>query len=264
MSYEVLHSSTRTTEYSIQSCSSTDGKNWVFNAWNLYKKDWAIWILISIIYSFISAVSAAIPASVLVHMIFQVGFLASIFIIFKKSEDGQKIEIQDLFSAFNSNTKDIIFMGLILFGILFFVFSLAVMPLVVVGGISLIKYFITLTISKEQILSEFGSSLIVALVFSLLILLIGTLLCFAAFAYAPVLVTKENVSISESFGLSLKANFNNPISLTVAMFWLILFSIPVCLFTFGFGIVLLVPLYWGTLYCSFKDIFLKSQSTKTE
>ncbi len=249
--------STRSGDMQILTCSAMQGKNWVFNSWPLYQRNWPIWIILSLIFNFISIALTSMTFSVAISFIFQMGFIAGIYLSCKKTEAGEKLEIQTAFSAFNTNTKEIIFLGLIVFAMLFFVFCMSITPIIFVGGVSLVKLIFSNPQGQnsQELFASLGGDLIVAIILAILIFSIGFIFVIGAMIYAPILVVFEKLSISEALGLSLKANFKNVLSMSSALFWLLLISLPVMIFTFGFGFILLTPMYWGVLYLSYKDIF---------
>ena len=106
MSEQNTMQSTRSGDMQILTCSAVQGKNWVFNSWPLYQKNWPIWIILSLIYNFISIALTSMTFSVAISFIFQMGFIAGIYLSCKKTEAGEKLEIQNAFSAFNTNTKE--------------------------------------------------------------------------------------------------------------------------------------------------------------
>ena len=224
------------------------GVTWWTDAWALFMKSWAIWVVLGLILFIILFVLAFIPlvgqiASALLLPV----FAGSWMLAARKLEEGGTVEVADLFSAFRGDRLT----PLIVLGALFLAMMVVialVMGLLGFGGMMGV-------IAGGAAGS--GKGVMAGMGVGMLGVLIGVILVFLvtmALWFAPPLVVLRGVAPVDALKLSYAASLKNIVPF---LLWGIIYIIAsiIASIPFGLGWLVLVPVLMLTMYTSFKDVF---------
>jgi hypothetical protein len=224
------------------------GITWWTEAWALFVKNAALWIVLSLIMFIIFIVLAFIPLiGALAGALLAPVFLGSWMLAARKVEDGGTLEAGDLFIAFKGDQLT---------------------PLLVVGGIVLAAAIVIgLVMGVLGLGAVFGMAgggaggsaggVMAAIGAALLAMLVGTLFGVVvgmAVWFAPALVALRKVApldaVKQSFAASLK-------NIVPFLLWFVIYIIAaiVASIPFGLGWIVLMPVLLLTMYLSYKDVF---------
>lgn len=224
------------------------GIAWWGEAWALFTKAAALWIVLTLVLIVIAVVLAFIPlvGGLALALLFPV-FVGSWMLAARKVEGGGTLEVGDLFTCFQGDrlTPLLVLGALFLAGAIVIGFAVGALGMgavfgVVAGGASG---------SGGGMLAALGTAM-----FALLAgLALGMLLTMATW-FAPALVVFRNVPPVDALKASFAASLKNIVAF---LLWGLLYivaaiaaSIP-----FGLGWILLAPVLMLTMYVAYKDVF---------
>jgi len=220
------------------------GISWWTDAWTLFTKNAAMWVVLGLILIIIMLVLAFIPligqlASALLLPV----FVGSWMMAAQKAEAGGTLEAGDLFTAFKGERL----VPLIVVGALFLAMMVVIIVLMTVLGFG--GAMSMATGSNRGMMAGMGVSLLAVLVGFVLIMLATMALWFA-----PPLVALRGVAPVDAMRLSFAASMKN---LVPFLLWGLLYivasvvaSIPMML-----GWLVLLPVLMLSAYLSYKDVF---------
>lgn len=220
---------------------------WLKQGWATFMANPGIWIAMTVIFFVIFLGLSIVPligqlAANLLTPVFGAGLLLAC----KKVAENGTLEIPDLFAGFKtSNTSN-----LILLGVIYMAAMLAIMAVgVLFGGGSL---------AGGMMMGNSASGAGVAvggMLVALLLTLVLTVPLVMAMWFAPALVTFNNMQPVPA----LKASFNACLKNMMVFLVYGLITLVLCFFAalpLGLGFLVLVPVLAGTLYASYRDIFV--------
>jgi len=224
------------------------GVTWWTDAWALFTKNAAIWIVLGLILFIILVVLAFIPiVGQLASALLLPVFAGSWMLAARKLESGGTLEAVDLFSAFKSDK---------------------VTPLIVVGALFLAMMVVVLLVmsvlgfggamgmmaggamgSGKGMMAGMGVGMLGMLIGLVLFMLVTMALWFA-----PPLVVLRGVAPLDSMRLSFAASMKNIVPF---LLWGLIYLIAsiVATIPFGLGWLVLGPVLMLTMYVSYKDVF---------
>ena len=224
------------------------GVTWWTDAWALFTKNAAIWVVLGLILFIILIVLAFIPlvgqlASALLLPVFGGSWMMAA----KKLEDGGTLEAGDLFVAFKSDKMT----PLIVVGALFLAMMVVIVLAMGVLGFGGVMGMMAggAVGSTKGMMAGVGVSMFAMLVGFVLFMLVTMALWFA-----PPLVALRGVAPVDALRLSFAASMKNvgPFLLWGLIYIIasIIASIP-----FALGWLVLGPVLMLTIYVSYKDVF---------
>jgi uncharacterized membrane protein len=223
------------------------GVSWWSEAWGLFMKNPAMWLVFGVIVVVGMAVLHFIPVlgSLVAAVVFQVivgGWMLSA----RKLEGGGKLEVPDLFLGFKDKLNPLLVLGAISLG--------ATIVIVLVMG--MLGGGAVLGMAASGAAGSAGGLMATAAV-GLLAVVIGIALGFVfamALWFAPALVVFRNVPPIDALKASWAASVGNIVPFLVyGLIWIVaavVASIPLAL-----GWLVLMPLTALAMYASYKDIF---------
>ena len=224
------------------------GVTWWTDAWALFTKNAAIWVVLGLILFIILIVLAFIPligqvASALLLPVFAGGWMLAA----RKAEAGGAVEVADLFSAFKGDRLT----PLIVVGALFLAMMVVialVMGLLGFGGMMGVIAGGAAGSSKG-VMAGMGVGMLGLLVGVILVFVVSMVLWFA-----PPLVALRGVAPVDALKLSFAASMKNVVPF---LLWGIIYIIAsiIASIPFGLGWLVLAPVLMLTMYTSYKDVF---------
>lgn len=230
------------------------GWQWIVEAFALFRKAPAIWIVLIVIYLIMIVAVAMIPfigsiAIALFAPVFTAGFLIGA----RALEKGEDLEIAHLFAGFHYNTSQLVTAGgiylvgsILVFGVMF-----------LLGGAAMFGH---MAVSGEDPAMS-GSMTMGAAQFSLPMLfamLLLTPLMMASW-FAPALIVFNSMPAWPAMKTSFLACLRNVIPFllygVITLVLMMLAAIP-----FGLGLFVMLPVLIASMYTSYKDIFSPSEA----
>lgn len=231
-----------------RSVAADRGVAWWTDAWAMFMKNAAIWVVLGLVLFIIVLVLAFIPllgqlASALLLPVFAGSWMMAA----RKQAGGGTVEVGDLFSAFKGDRLT----PLAVVGVIFLVAMV-----VIVGLMGVLGFGGAMGMMAGGMMGS-GRGVMAGLGVGLLGMLIGFVLCALvamAFWYAPALVALRGVAPVEAVKLSFAASLKN---IVPGVLWGVIYIVAaiVASIPFGLGWLVLLPLLMLTAYTSYKDVF---------
>jgi len=236
-----------------QSLSPGRGASWIASGWSLFKQSPMVWILMTIVFWVIVIIMSVVPfVSILVSILMPI-FTAGFMLVCKEVDDENAIDVGQLFAGFKQRTGDLAALGAINLGIYFllgiFIF-IAMMTAGIAGGV----------LDMETGGDPFGSNPMLfmsAMMIPILIVALLILPIMMLFWFSPaIIVFNEDVGVIEAMKLSFMGCLKNILPLTIYSLVLIVLIVFATL-PFMLGWLILSPVVYGSLYASYKDIYIR-------
>jgi len=231
----------------IKSLPAGAGVEWIKDAFNLFKMNPLVWIVLVLIWFVLNFVGQIIPiigplVMSLLYAVFVAGFMLGCAAL----ERGEKLEIGHLFAGFKNNTGSLIGLGAI--------YLLAAIVMVIILGIFIFAGAGGLgAISNPESINPadiFNSGFLFALlVCSLLFIPIAMM-----FWFAPALISLGGISLIDSLKMSFSGCLKNILPMflfgLIMMVLAVIASIP-----FGLGWLVLMPMGMAAFYTAYRSIY---------
>lgn len=218
---------------------------WLKQGWALFVVNPGLWIAMTIVLLVVFFGLSIVPlvgklAANLLAPLLCAGMLQAC----QRVSNGQTAEISDLFIGFKQNTSN-----LVILGVLFMAAMLTILAVVMLlGGGSLV--------GGMMMSNPLGIGLALGgVMFAMLLSMALSIPAFMALWFAPALVLFNNMPPVEAIKASFNACMKNPIPFLVygliVMVLMFFAALPV-----GLGFLVLVPVLFGSVYASYRDIFV--------
>lgn len=232
--------------------SADRGWHWILDAFRLVKPQFGTWFLLCLIFFIIMAVLSVVPAGSFVWMLLQPILGAGLIFACQELERGEELEIGQLFIGFQRNPTQLALIGLIGFAASIGIVIIAMLPLVALGGTSLLT--LLFANNNPAAMAALGGTALVAVLLFLLILLALFMPLTMAMWFATALVLFDDLPAWEAFKISYRASMANLMPFLVygliAMVLCLVAALPL-----GLGLFLLLPVLMATGYTSYRDVF---------
>jgi len=244
------------------------GAGWLFDGFSIVKKNWPIWIGVTIVFILLSLIISIIPfinflynliLSVLFHLILPVLF-GGLMLGCRQQDQGGEFRFNHLFAGFSKNLEQYILLGVLsIVGLTFIVIITIICLFFIFGGTELLTTFQSANV--ESLAENY--------IYVVLIILIGTLLLttlsmplIMVLWFAPALVALENQTAINAMKYSFIACVKNAVPYLVygllSMVFAILATLPL-----GLGWLILFPVTIASIYVAYRDIFKNGSSAKS-
>lgn len=223
--------------------------DWIGKGFKLFTQSPGGWILTMIVGFILMVVIGLIPLigslfSMLTTYIWVAGMLLGCHGVFK----GTEMDVKYLFAGFSNHPGKLI--GLSLIG-----FLVTMIVMIVFMGAS---YAELLTNGSGTIPEDFDP---VSMTLSMLMAFACLVPLMMAVWFAPALIVLQNMGIVASMKASFSACAKN--FLPFFIYGVLMFVIMiVCALPFGLGLLVFMPLLYGSIYMSYRDIFLLKNELK--
>lgn len=231
------------------------GVAWVSESFELFKKNPGMWILVCVVLIVISlifgALSTVLPYIALVTGVFNYVWVGGLMIGTKAQDQGQDLSVGHLFAGFSNQFGALIGLGLLI------TIASHIIGFATFGN----NYFaITGATNDPEQTAEFYTMIFQDPIQSFLLpFLIGLLfyipLVMVAW-FVPALVIFHNVPFAKAMSMSFVGCIKNFIPFLVnGIVFAALFGLSA--FTLFLGCLVLIPMTFVSIYCAYKDIFVK-------
>jgi uncharacterized membrane protein len=225
---------------------------WI-GGWAMFVKAPGVWILNVCLFLVVTLFVAAVPllGSIAVNLLMPI-LIGGIMLGCKSLDEGNGLQVQHLFEGFKDKGGRLAMIGLLMFAYTFVIIMAVVIVMVIMFGAALLH-----VMSDQQAISSFLAERGI-LVFLLLVLVAVALMIplTMAFWFAPALVVFHDLDAVQAMKQSFKACLRNilPFLLYGIVYFVLMIvaMIPLLL-----GLLVIGPVGYGSLYASYKDIFLK-------
>ena len=230
-----------------KSVNAGQGANWFTCGWNLFKQDFGTWFIMFLIFIGLTIVLSFVPfIGSLALAIISPALMAGFMYAAAELDQGNKIEIGYLFQGFRDKER---MNKLLILGVVY----LLVQVLFVVVMFSLIGGSMMMSAAQTGNVDP-AAMMTTGMVFSMLLVALVALVVMMGFIYSTPLVMLDNMAPIDSIKASYAACFKNILPLVVfgLIYILLAFvaAIPLLL-----GFLILIPVTFTALYCSYKSIF---------
>ncbi len=214
---------------------------WLRQGWTIFVVNPGVWIAMIVVFGVLSLGLSLVP--LLGHLAAQLltpVLVAGTMIACQKAENGEALEVSDLFAGFKRNTGN-----LVILGVLYMLSMLAFFAILAIfGGGSILLMGI-----------QAGSLALGSLVLAVLLSLTLLLLLSMAIWFAPVLVVLNNMQPIPALLASFNASLKNTVPFLIyGLITLMLFFLAVL--PIGLGLLVFGPVLLGSIYASYRDIFV--------
>lgn len=218
------------------------GAAWVGEGFAFFKQSAGAWVGTCVVGFIIMLILSIVPLINVLVGFFSYVWLAGLMLGLKAQDEGKPFELRYLFAGFSNNLGKLVLLGVITmlmsFGVMF----------AAVGSI----YFQMLagTVDPNTIIEDFTG-----LMLRMLIAMLFFIPLAMAIWFAPALIVLHDLPIIKAVRLSFAACAKNvfPFLLygIVLLGVFIIGMLPLML-----GLLVVMPLFFGSIYASYKDIFL--------
>jgi uncharacterized membrane protein len=230
-----------------KSLSAGQGASWFSCGWELFKQDFGTWFIMFLIFIGLSIVLNFVPfIGPLALMIISPALMAGFMYAAAELDQGNKIEIGYLFQGFRDKER---MNKLLVLGVVYLLVQVFIIFIMftVVGGSMMMSASQTGNVDPAEIMTA-GMGI------SMLLIILVALVIMMGFIYSTQLVMLDNMAPIESIKASYAACFKNILPLLV--FGLIYFLLAiVAAIPLFLGFLILIPVSFTALYCSYKSIF---------
>ncbi len=239
----------------IHQLNAKQGWQWIISGFHLFRKAPLVWVLACFTMLLIAATLTIIPLlGQFIFTLISPVFLAGIMLGCKELEQGRQFELVHLFAAFKTHAKPLITVG----GIYLLGQVLIVGIVMMIGGSMMAEMMLYGKRVDESELMGVMDNILTA---SLVAILLSIPLLMAAW-FSPLLVVFHNMPPVIAMQRSFFSCLRNFIPFQLYGITLIILTI-LALMPYGLGLIILIPTIFGSIYVSYKDIFL-GESPKTE
>ncbi len=236
------------TEYELQEPRMVGigrGASWLSEGFNFFKQSAGAWIGTCIVGFIIMIVLSVVPLVNLVTGLLTYVWLAGLMLGLRAQDDGKPFELSYLFAGFKNK-----FGKLMLLGLVMMVISVAIVA-VLFGSL----YWEMMSGGMDpNVFAGDVSGFMLKMAFAMLLFIPLAM----AIWFAPVLIVLHDVSIASALRLSFVActkNFLPFLVYGVVLFVLMIVgTLPLML-----GMLVVMPVFFGSVYASYKDIFIKQE-----
>lgn len=231
----------------IKSLPAGAGIDWIKDAFNLFKMNPLIWIVLVVIWFVLNIVGQFIPiigpiAMSLLYAVFVAGFMLGCAAL----ERGEGLEIGHLFAGFKNNTGSLIGLGVIylLVGILMIIIF-GVFIFAGAGGLDALSNPDSINPAEF-----FNSGMLIAVLIGMLLFIPIAMM----FWFAPALISLGGVPLFESLKMSFSGCLKNILPMFLFGLVMIVLSI-IATIPFGLGWLVLMPMGLAAFYTAYRSIY---------
>lgn len=216
-----------------------NGKQWISDAWQLFKVAPGMWIAMFVVYAACQIVLGFVPFA---GSIFMPVFVAGFYRAAQTATDEGVVRMDDLFSGFRERLG----------------------PLIVVGVLTMVFISVTVVVCMGIAMAVMGSAFIdstngaPALLPILVMSLIIAALIFPVLMmswFSPALVIFQGMGAIEAMKCSFRACLRNVMPFTIYSL-ILLAMLLLAIIPLGLGLLVVFPIMMLTAYTSYHDIFI--------
>jgi uncharacterized membrane protein len=225
------------------------GAAWYSEGWRIFKRAPGTWVLMILTFIVMSIVLAVIPLGSLVSSLIYPTLTAGIMLGCRTLEEGGTIGVGQLFAAFRRNVG-----SLLLVGVLYLVGTMLIGMFVGIGAAIAVPAMMGRGVNPGDFRGMMAMMPVVVLIVVVAVLLATPLLM--AMWFAPALVVFHDVPPTAAMRASFSGCLKNLVPFLlyglVGLLLAVAAAIPA-----GLGMLVFLPVLWGSVYAGYRDIFLR-------
>ncbi len=243
---------------SPRACPAGHGSRWLGEGFRLFRQDPWVWILNIIIFLVIMIILGTIPILSLVSSLVGPVFMGGLILGCRDQDRGRPLEVAHVFAGFREQTGRLVAVGALnlLATILIFVVAMALMMTFGMGQdmLTAMQGLENGAMAPGAVPPDAVGMLLMLLVVALVAIPVAML-----FWFAPALVVLHPaLGVTEALGLSFRGCLRNVLPFLI--YGLVLFVLAILAsIPFMLGWLVLWPVLIGSIYASYKDIFLAGE-----
>lgn len=223
-----------------------NGLEWISQGFKIFSKSPGPWILTMIVGFVVVIIINLIPViGGIFGMLTTYVWIAGLVIGSKAVDDGAKMDIKYLFAGFSNHAGKLIGLSVLM----------SVITLVLMFGAMGSIYLELVFGNGEQLPEDLD---IISLVLRGLIVMALMIPLMMAVWFAPALIVLQNMSLIEAMKASFAGCLKNVLPFLIygiiLLVLMIIAAIPLML-----GLLVLIPVGYASIYCSYKDIYLQQR-----
>ncbi|MBC6905633.1 hypothetical protein DWB84_09215 [Saccharophagus sp. K07] len=220
--------------------NASQGVQWLVDGFNYFKQGAGIWIAITIIGILLMVGLSILPVINFVVSLTTYLWVGGLMLGCKALHDREPLKISHLFAGFSEELGPLLLLGVVLMA--------ATFVLVIVALVAVMVLTPLLSLSTGSL------DLLLIPLISLVILALYTPIIMAAW-FSPALIVLHKVPVFEAMSMSFKGCWRNMVPFL--LYGLVLMVLAVlAIFTLGLGFLVLIPVIYASIFCSYKDIFV--------
>jgi len=238
-----------------RSVAAGHGLHWISNGWRLFRLSPLVWVIITVVLILIWIVLLSIPkvGSALFNLLFPI-FFAGLMVGCRDLERGRKLELGYLLAGFRENAAALVTVGGIYFVGLLIVLLVAFGP---AGGLPKLPAKPSpqdIAMLQTELKKMTGPILMAMALYVPLMMLTW---------FAPLLIAFRKMQALPALKLSFSACMQNLgafalYGFIVVVLWIVA-TLPIMI-----GLVIVLPVIFGSIYASYVDIFERGAETPTQ
>lgn len=238
-----------------RSVATGHGLDWISNGWRLFRLSPLVWVIITVVLILIWIVLLSIPkaGSALFNLLFPT-FFAGLMVGCRDLERGRKLELGYLLAGFRENAAALVTVGGIYFVGLLIVLLVAFGP---AGGLPKLPAKPSpqdIAMLQTELKKMTGPILMAMALYVPLMMLTW---------FAPLLIVFRKMQALPALKLSFSACMQNLgafalYGFIVVVLWIVA-ALPIMI-----GLVIVLPVIFGSIYASYVDIFERGPETPTQ
>lgn len=223
------------------------GWEWIVSAFALFKKQPGNWVLVLIVLLVCMILITVVPivGGLANMLLFQV-FMGGIMLGCRAVDNGQDLEVGQVFAGFKQNTSNLMVLGLLALA----AWVVALIPVILIMGGGGFMAFIRGQDAAAMGIATLGLSFVLAMLVGLAL----SVPIYMALWFGPALVVFHNMAPVDAMKASFNACLKNlmPFLLYGAV---MLVLCGIAAIPFGLGFLVLAPVILVSIYTAYRDIF---------
>ncbi len=218
--------------------------DWLQQGWLLFLVNPGIWIGCTVLLLVILMAISIVPffGQIAAHLLVPL-FGAGMFQVCRQLANGDEAQISDLFIGFRRSAGPLVMVGVLYAAS---VFGLAFLAFLLIGG-GVLGGAITGSVAGVSI--AFGGVMLAGL----LVMVLSVPVIMATW-FAPVLVLFHDMKPAAAMHASFAAGARNWVAMVIFGIFLVV-ALFFAMLPLGLGLLLLLPIFSGAVYASYRDIF---------
>lgn len=233
-------------------CPATNGWRWVVDSFALFRVNWLIWIVMTLIWFAIMLVSNSIPVVNIIASLFAPVFTGGMMLGARAQDVGEELRVTHLFDGFKQQVRALFNVGVLYSLGVFLAAMLTALFLILFLGEENIQQVLQ---NMEQGMNPEAAAVSTALLLGPLVLMALMLPLMMGLWFAPALVVLHKMPAYDAMKLSFSGCLANMIPFLIYGLVLLVLMM-VAAIPFFLGYVILFPVLFISQYVSYKDVFL--------
>jgi len=235
---------------SPRTCPAGEGSRWLGEGFRLFRQDPGVWILNLIIFLVIMAIVGTIPIVSLVSALMGPVFMGGLILGCRDQDRGRPLEVAHVFAGFREQTGRLVAVGALNLLAFVLIFLLS-MVLTMVFGVNVLE--------SGGMATAPGTPDPLGILLMWLLMVLMSVPVAMLFWFAPALVVLHpKLGVMQALGLSFRGCLHNALPFLIYGLVLLVLGI-VASIPFLLGWLVLGPVVIGSIYASYKDIFLAGE-----